>query len=321
LPEPALLISGLRVSWPSPGGYLDAVRGVDLAVNPGETVALVGESGCGKTLTALSAISLIPKPGKVTGGKILLDGKDVRSLEGEELRKLRGRSAGMVFQEPMTSLNPVFTVGFQLAEAVNPEGGLTRSEVKNRSIELLREVGIPEPEKRLDSYPHELSGGLRQRVMIATAIAQNPRLLIADEPTTALDVTVEAQIMHLLERLKEERGIAVLLITHDLGIVRRHAERVYVMYAGYVVEEGGAESIFNCPSHPYTRGLIRSLPRRGEPLTPIPGNVPSLFGIPSGCPFRDRCILAISACSEGLPPLAAAPGKNLSRCLRSCEDV
>ncbi len=316
-----LAISGLEVAIPTRGGFLKAVRGVDLRVGKGETVALVGESGCGKTLTALSILSLVPKPAKITGGSIFLDGVDAGALDNNGLGALRGRGAGMVFQEPMTSLNPVFTVGFQLAEAVNPLGKMAKGEVRARSVELLREVGIPEPEKRLAAYPHELSGGLRQRVMIACAIAQNPPLVIADEPTTALDVTVEAQVMELFADLAQKRRISLLLITHDLGVVERYADRVYVMYSGLVVEEGSAESVFTKPAHPYTKGLLRSIPRRGEPLTPIRGTVPPLCGELSACPFAPRCDFVSKTCLEGVPQLLEGENGRKCRCVRGFADV
>ena len=316
-----LAVRSLSVRFPSPSGFVQAVRGLSFAVEAGETLGLVGESGCGKSVTAHALLGLLGVGGEVSAGSIHLGGRDVARLPRRELVALRGRDVGMVFQEPMTSLDPVFSVGWQLGEALAADRRLTGRERRERSLELLREVGVPEPEARLGAYPSELSGGLRQRVMIAIAVARRPRLLVADEPTTALDATIQAQIMALLARLRRERSMAVLLITHDLGLVAQNADRVVVMYAGLAVEEATAERLFAEPLHPYTLGLLSSLPggpgtRRGERLRAIPGTVPHPTRVPSGCPFRDRCSRAAAACAGAVPGLEEQrPGHHV-RCLR-----
>ena len=276
---PLLEVRDLAVAFGPAGGEVPAVRDVSLSLHRGTRLGLVGESGCGKSVTALSVLGLVPPPGRVVRGSVLLEGRDLTRMGARELRSVRGREIGMVFQEPMTSLNPVFSVGFQLGEALTSHLPLGRAEVRERSLELLREVGVPAPESRLGAYPAQLSGGLRQRVMIAMAIACRPKLLVADEPTTALDVTIQAQIMELLARLEQERGMALLLITHDLGLVAQYVERVVVMYAGYAVEEAPTRVLFANPLHPYTQGLMGSLPGaggevRGARLKAIPGTVP-----------------------------------------------
>jgi oligopeptide/dipeptide ABC transporter ATP-binding protein len=318
---PLLRVRDLRVAFSSGAEEFLAVRGLDLDVDRGDTVALVGESGCGKSVTALSLLGLVPRPGQTVGGSIRFEGRELAGLGNRDLRELRGRDIGMVFQEPMTSLNPVFTVGYQLAEALTTHFDLSRSEVRGRCLALLREVGVPAPESRLGAYPGQLSGGLRQRVMIAIAVACRPKLLIADEPTTALDVTVQAQIMALLGRLRRDLGMALLLITHDLGLVAQNAERVVVMYAGYAVEEASTRGLFAEPLHPYTRGLLGSMPgaggtRRGARLRAIPGNVPHPSRVPSGCPFRDRCSLAVDACAGELPAFENKAPSHAVRCIR-----
>ena len=324
--EPLLRVRDLQVAFPGATGPILAVRGLDLDLQRGETVALVGESGCGKSVTALSLLGLVPRPGWLAGGSIVFQGRELNGLETRLLREVRGREIGMVFQEPMTSLNPVFTVGYQLAEALTTHGRIGRGEVRERCVALLREVGVPAPESRLGAYPNQLSGGLRQRVMIAIAAACRPKLLIADEPTTALDVTVQAQIMALLARLRAELGMSLLLITHDLGLVAQNVERVVVMYAGLAVEEAPTRALFADPLHPYTRGLIGSMPgtgesRRGERLRAIPGNVPHPSRVGAGCPFRERCSLAVDGCARELPPLETkAPGRR-ARCLRVSPSV
>ena len=316
-----LEVNGLKVSFFLPAGEVPAVRGLSLRVAHGEAVGLVGESGCGKSVTALSLLGLVPPPGRVVSGSIRLDGRELTRMNGRELRRVRGREIGMVFQEPMTSLNPVFTVGYQLAEAITCHFDLPRKEVRRRCVELLEEVGVPAPEARLRAYPSQLSGGLRQRVMIAMAVACRPKLLVADEPTTALDVTIQAQIMALLRRLRSERGMALLLITHDLGLVAQNVDRVVVMYAGYAVEEATVEALFAEPLHPYTRGLLASIPgasgvRRGQRLRAIPGNVPHPARVPSGCPFRDRCAEAVEACGRSVPALEEKRPGHRARCIR-----
>jgi oligopeptide/dipeptide ABC transporter ATP-binding protein len=304
-----LELRGLRTYFPTDDGFAQAVDGVNLTVERGETVALVGESGCGKSVTALSILGLVPPPGQVRTGEVLFKGRDLRKLEAEELRRLRGNEIAMVFQEPMTSLNPVYTVGEQIAETVRLHRGLDRRAARAVALEMLELVGIPSPQERLDAYPHQLSGGMRQRVVIAIAMSCDPALLIADEPTTALDVTVQAQILKLFARLQERSGMGLLLITHNLGIVAETADRVCVMYAGRIVEEAAVEQLLRKPRHPYTIGLMRSLPERarhGEPLETIAGTVPDPARFPSGCRFRPRCPLARAACEESEPELSAA---------------
>jgi peptide/nickel transport system ATP-binding protein len=308
-----LSIQDLRTRFLSEEGELFAVDGVSLDVEPGETVGVVGESGCGKSVTALSVLRLIQPPGRIVSGRILLDGVDLLQKSEAEMRRVRGDRVAMIFQEPMTSLNPVFTVGEQIAESLRHHRGASRRDAHARAVDLLRQVGIPAPEDRVDRYPHEMSGGMRQRVMIAMALACDPELLIADEPTTALDVTIQAQILDLLARLRRERGMAVLLISHDLGVIAETCDRVVVMYAGKVVESGPAADVLRAPRHPYTAGLLRSLPGdpgQGRRLATIPGMVPPLTRLPPGCRFRDRCDRALELCARQEPPLASLdPGR------------
>ena len=303
-----LRIEGLKTYFHTDDGTAKAVDGVNYAIKPGETLGVVGESGSGKSVTALSILQLLPMPpGKFEGGRILFRGEDLLTAGEERLREIRGNEIAMIFQEPMTALNPVFTVGNQIGETVRLHQGLDPEAARERSIEMLRRVGIPAPEQRVDEYPHQLSGGMRQRVMIAMAMACDPSLLIADEPTTALDVTIQAQILDLIKELQEEAGMSVLLITHDLGVVAETAHHVAVMYAGRVVEYASADEIFDRPRHPYTIGLMRSLPDlavAGERLTTIPGIVPSATNFPSGCRFRTRCPLATDLCTGEVPALA-----------------
>jgi oligopeptide/dipeptide ABC transporter ATP-binding protein len=311
-------VENLRISFPAPaGGRFLAVDGVSFSLERGETLALVGESGCGKSLTSLALLRLVPPPGRIESGSgIRLADADVLALEGEALRRIRGRRIGMIFQDPMTSLNPVFTVGDQIAEGVRAHFRVSRAEARERSLKLLQEVGIPDPAARLDAYPHQLSGGMRQRVMIAIALAAEPEILVADEPTTALDVTVQAQILEVLDRLRSSHGMAVLLITHDLGIVAGRADRVAVMYAGQIVEEAPTARLFSHPSHPYTQGLFASVPRITGPvrrLTPIGGSVPPPTAWPSGCRFRPRCPKAFAR-SETMPPLLPVGPDHRMRC-------
>jgi peptide/nickel transport system ATP-binding protein len=313
-----LQVENLRVSFPTTdGGRVHPVDGVSFGLERGRTLALVGESGCGKSLTSLALLRLIPPPGRIEDdSSIRLGETDVLALQGEALRKIRGRRIGMVFQDPMTSLNPVFTVGDQIAEGVRAHFDVSRAEARQRSLRLLQEVGIPDPAARLDSYPHQLSGGMRQRVMIAIALSAEPDILIADEPTTALDVTVQAQILEVLDRLRESHGMAVLLITHDLGIVAGRADRVAVMYAGQIVEEAPTSTLFARPSHPYTQALFASIPRITGPvarLTPIAGSVPPPGAWPSGCRFRPRCPKAFDK-SETMPPLLPMGPDHRMRC-------
>jgi peptide/nickel transport system ATP-binding protein len=313
-----LEVENLRISFPdSAGGRVRPVDGVTFALDRGETMALVGESGCGKSLTSLALLRLVPRPGRIEPESVIrLGDTDVLSLEGEALRDIRGRRIGMIFQDPMTSLNPVFTAGSQIAEAIRAHYPVSRAEARERSLRLLQEVGIPDPRSRLDAYPHQLSGGMRQRVMIAIALAAEPEILIADEPTTALDVTVQAQILEVLDRLRTSRGMAVLLITHDLGIVAGRADRVAVMYAGQIVEEAPTARLFANPSHPYTQGLFASVPRLRGPvqrLTPIAGSVPPPTAWPAGCRFRPRCPKAFDK-SELEPPLLHVEHEHRMRC-------
>ena len=298
----------LRTSFFTPEGEVRAVDGVSFSLEEGKTLGLVGESGCGKSVTALSILRLVPSPpGKIVGGEILYRGRDLLKLGREEMRKMRGDEISMIFQDPMTSLNPVFTVGNQIAEAIRLHQGLGAREAREKTIDMLRLVRIADPESRVDEYPHQLSGGMRQRVMIAMALACNPSLLIADEPTTALDVTIQAQILELIKELQQKLGMALLLITHDLGVVAERADEVAIMYAGKIVERGPVEAIFRRPLHPYTVGLLNSLPGSGEKkkkrLEAIPGVVPSLLELPGGCRFRDRCPKAAGVCAEAEPEL------------------
>jgi len=303
---PLLEVQDLRITFPSSAGISRPVDGVSFTLSRGELLALVGESGCGKSLTSLALLRLVPPPGAIgEGSSIRLDGAEVLRLAPAELRAMRGRRVGMIFQDPMTSLNPVFTVADQISESVRAHQRVSQRAARDRALALLQEVGIPDPAARLDNYPHQMSGGMRQRVMIAIALASEPELLIADEPTTALDVTVQAQILELLDRLRAARGMAVLLITHDLGIVAGRADRVAVMYAGRLVEEAGTAELFARPSHPYTRGLMASVPRISGPvtrLTPIAGTVPPPTAWPAGCRFHPRCPAALPRCATDDPP-------------------
>ena len=302
-----LEVRDLRTQFRTDDGIARAVDGVSFSLDRGRTLGIVGESGCGKSVTSLSIMRLIPDPpGEIVSGEIRFDGRDLLGLPEREMRKVRGNEISMIFQEPMTSLNPVFTCGSQIEEAIVLHQGVSTGEARNRAIEMLRLVGIPSPEQRVDEYPHQLSGGMRQRVMIAMALSCNPSLLIADEPTTALDVTIQAQILELLNRLQEELEMAVILITHDLGVIAGVADDVAVMYAGQIVEFGDVESIFENPRHPYTKGLLRSIPqmgRRVDRLHTIAGTVPSATRFPSHCRFADRCIEVEDACLEGVQAL------------------
>ena len=308
--SPKLEIQNLTVSFSTPKGKLIAVNGISFHLNPGETLALVGESGCGKTVSALSILRLLPEPpAEILNGKILFDGQDLLSLRAKALQDLRGHSISMIFQDPMTSLNPVLTVGEQIAETLLRHTTMNRQEALQKSVDLLSRVELPSPKEKLQYYPHQLSGGMRQRVMIAMALACAPRVLIADEPTTALDVLIQAQILELLENLKKETGMSILIITHDLGVVAEIAQRVLVMYAGEIVESGPAKALLKSPFHPYTKGLITSIPKLGTKKRPgarleeIPGNVPSLDQRPSGCPFHPRCSWAMEICKTQNPQL------------------
>jgi len=313
-----LEVNNLRVSFPGTGHTrFYPVDGVSFSLERGEMLALVGESGCGKSLTSLALLQLIPPPGQIEGGStIRLGDTDVLTLKGEALRRIRGRRVGMIFQDPMTSLNPVFTVEAQVIEGILAHFKISKAEARDRALQLLREVGIPDPADRLKAYPHQLSGGMRQRVMIAIALSAEPEILVADEPTTALDVTVQAQILEVLDGLRTRRGMAVLLITHDLGIVAGRADRVAVMYAGQIVEEAATARLFANPSHPYTQGLFASVPRITGPLkrlNPIRGSVPAPAAWPTGCRFRPRCPQAFDR-SETEPPLIPVEPDHRMRC-------
>jgi len=313
-----LSVENLTVHFRGDGTVARALEGVSYEVRKGETVCLVGESGCGKTVSALTILGLVPRPpGEIKGGRILFKGGDLLGLGEEEFQKIRGKQIAMVFQEPMTSLNPVFTIGDQIKEAVTVHEDVTERELETRCIGLLKDVGIPSPEERVRDYPHQLSGGQRQRVMIAMALACSPDLVIADEPTTALDVTIQKQILELFQELQGKREMSLLYITHDLNVVSGIADRVYVMYAGVVVEQGTRDHIFGAPSHPYTRGLLASLPHRGKrggTLYSIPGSVPDPAFKPPGCPFHPRCDHAVDSCSREFPELCDLGKGHLSRC-------
>jgi oligopeptide/dipeptide ABC transporter ATP-binding protein len=290
--QPLLQVKGLRTSFRTRDGVVRAVDGIDFQVGRGEIMGLVGESGCGKSVTSLSIMGLVAKPGTVDGGEVIFDGRDLLKLSGDEIRKLRGDRLSMIFQQPQSSLNPVRDVGRQIGEVLELHRGMKQGPARQRALELLRMVGIPDPDRRLKSFPHEMSGGMAQRVMIAMALACEPELLIADEPTTALDVTIQAQILDLMRNLREQTGTAIILITHDLGVVAEMADRVAVMYAGEIVEQADVTTLFRSPRHPYTRGLIASIPVVGkvqDDLSVIPGNVPNLIDLPKGCRFAPRC--------------------------------
>jgi peptide/nickel transport system ATP-binding protein len=305
-----LEVKNLQTHFPTRAGLVRAVDGVSFHVDRGELLSLVGESGCGKSITALSVMRLISSPGKIAGGEISFEGEDLLAASEERMREIRGDDIAMIFQDPMTSLNPVYTVGEQIAEALRLHRGMSRSEARAATIQAMTEVAIPDPARRVDDYPHQLSGGMRQRVMIAMALACDPKLLIADEPTTALDVTIQAQILELLNELRRTRDLGVLLITHDLGVVAEVADRVAVMYTGRIVEESPVEELFARPKHPYTEGLLRSVPKltagetgRAERLETIEGIVPSPAALPAGCHFAPRCSHRMTRCEEGVIPL------------------
>ncbi len=319
-----LEVDNLHVHFVTSAGVVRAVEGLSYKVKPGEVVALVGESGCGKSVSALTVMRLLAKPaGRIVGGRILFQGRDLLKLSEEEMREIRGREISMIFQEPMTSLNPVLTIGFQIMEPLMIHLGMSEKEARARAAELMRQVGIPDGERRLDQYPHQFSGGMRQRVMIAIGLACNPKLIIADEPTTALDVTIQAQILQLMKDLSRELGIAMVIITHNLGVVARYADRVNVMYAARMVEQGTADDVFARPRHPYTYGLLRSVPRLDKPreakLETIEGLPPNLVSPPQGCRFAPRCAAAVSACKTAQPPLLEVEPGHFSACIRAKE--
>ncbi len=315
--QPLLEVQHLRTRFETYRGTLRAVDGVSLTVSRGETVALVGESGCGKSVAALSIMRLIRPPGRIAGGRVILDGRDLLEASEVEMRGIRGGRIAMVFQDPLSTLNPTFTVESQVTETLRVHRVAAGAQARDRAIELLDAMGIPAPRERLRSYPHELSGGMRQRVMIAIAVSCQPEVLIADEPTTALDVTLQAQIMDLLATIKEERGLATVLITHDLGIVAQFAEKAAVMYAGQIVEECPVSRLMEEPLHPYTSGLLRCVPRLGRPdvpITPIEGTVPDLVSLPAGCRFAPRCPKVMARCRQAMPPPYEVDAQRLVRC-------
>ena len=314
---PLLVVEHLTTTFDVGGRHVAAVDDVSFSLSRGETLGLVGESGCGKSVTALSILRLVPPPGRITGGRIVLDGLDLRTLDEAEMRTVRGARIGFVFQEPMSALNPVQTIGYQVAETIVVHRGGTWGEAREQAVDLLASVRIPDPARRVHDYPHRLSGGLRQRAMLAIALACRPALLVADEPTTALDATIQAEILDLLASLSHEHHLALLLISHDLGVVARAADRVAVMYAGRVVEEAPVAALFADPHHPYTRGLLASLPG-GEPgsrLRAIPGTVPTMVRLAPGCPFAERCDLRHEACDTSMPPVTPLPGGRRVRCV------
>ena len=320
--EPLLEIRGLKTHFSTDDGMVQAVDGVDITIGRGETVGVVGESGCGKTVTALSVLKLIAMPpGRIVAGQVLYQGRDLVPLGSDEMDRIRAKDIAMVFQEPMTSLNPVYTIGEQIAEVLRRHEGLSRRDATAKTVEMLRLVQIPNPDRRQHDYPHQFSGGMRQRVMIAMALSCSPKLLIADEPTTALDVTIQAQILELLADMKSRFGMAIMLITHAMGVVAETCQRVVVMYAGKVIEEAPVDELFANPRHPYTQGLIRSIPRIDTAVTQkarleaIPGVVPSLLNPPPGCRFAPRCRYAMAKCRETVPPLREVGGGHKVACV------
>ena len=318
--QPLLEIRDLRTSFMTEAGEARAVDGVSFTVGAGRLMGLVGESGSGKTVTALSIMRLLPESARVRGGEILFEGQNLLALPDERMRRIRGAGIAMIFQEPMTSLNPVFTVGSQIGEAIRLHQNKSRAEARAQSIEMLRLVKIADPERRIDDYPHQLSGGMRQRVMIAMALSCNPKLLIADEPTTALDVTIQAQILDLIAELRERLGLSVLLVTHDLGIVAQYADDVTILYAARVMERAPARQLFEGPLNPYTRALLQSIPGSGATrhrrLKAIPGSIPSPLHAPSGCRFHPRCEIAVADCARIEPPLEEKRPNQYVSCIR-----
>ncbi len=315
---PLLEVQNLSTYFYTDEGVVKAVNDVSYSLEPGETMGIVGESGCGKSVGALSILRLVPYPGRIVSGRVIFQGTDLMSLSNREIQRIRGRRIGIVFQEPMTSLNPVLTIGRQITEAIETHLGLNRDAARQRAVELLDRVGIPEPQQRIKDYPHTLSGGMRQRVMIAMALSCEPELIIADEPTTAVDVTIQAQLLELMKELTRESNVALIIITHNMGIVARYVDRVAIMYAGKIVEQSSVMDIFKGPQHPYTIGLQESIPRldmeRREKLATIPGQPPDLAHLPLGCAFRERCRYAVDRCSNEVPPLMAVGQGHWSAC-------
>lgn len=320
---PLLNVDRLRVEFATRRGVLRAVDDVSFSVQPGEILGLVGESGAGKSLTGMSIIGLLDPPGRVVGGDIELEGDRISGLTSDAMRRIRGSKIGAIFQDPLTSLNPLYTVGRQLIETMRVHLPITQAEARHRAIELLREVGLPAPDKRIDHYPHQFSGGMRQRVVIALALCANPRLIIADEPTTALDVSVQAQIIQLLKRLCRDHGTGIILVTHDMGVIAEAADRVAVMYAGRIVEIGPVADVIHAPKHPYTIGLMGAIPKigqRGGRLTQIDGSMPRLNALPPGCAFNPRCHLVTDRCRQTPPPLASV-GRSQAACWVAAKEV
>ena len=314
-----LEVRDLQTRFYTMDGVVKAVDGISYDLEEGETMGLVGESGCGKSVSALSIMGLVPDPpGRIEGGEAIFEGRDLLKLDSEEMRHIRGRKIAMVFQEPMTSLNPVLTIERQLTEAMQVHLGMDRQAANTRAADLLERVGISDPERRLRQYPHQFSGGMRQRMMIAMALSCEPRVIIADEPTTAVDVTIQAQILELMKSLTQDAGVALILITHNLGVVARYADRVNIMYAGRIIERGSARDIYGRPRHPYTVGLMHSVPRLDQPqkekLDPIEGQPPDLANLPPGCAFRERCRYAIERCAVEFPPFVAVDEDHDSAC-------
>ncbi|MCL4460003.1 MAG: ABC transporter ATP-binding protein [Chloroflexi bacterium] len=317
--RPLLQVSGLKTRFFTQDGVVKAVDGVSFEIMPGEALGIVGESGCGKSVTALSIMRLVPQPpGKIVDGRVIFDGQDLLELDEDEMRKIRGNKIAMVFQDPMTSLNPVLTIGRQISESLELHLKMTHEQARKRTVELLQLVGIPSAADRINDYPHQFSGGMRQRVMIAMALSCNPKLLIADEPTTALDVTIQAQIIDLVKKLRQEFGMAIIWITHDLGVVAGLCDKMIVMYAGHIVESAPVADLYSNPSHPYTLGLLKSIPRLDEArkakLVPIDGFPPDLINIPPGCSFAPRCVYMREICSEEVPSLRSLNGRHEVAC-------
>jgi oligopeptide/dipeptide ABC transporter ATP-binding protein len=317
-----LEVRDLRTHFFTQEGVVKAVDGVSYTLEEGETLGLVGESGCGKSVSALSIMRLVPDPpGKTVGGEVIFDGQDLLKLPDSGIRRVRGKQIAMVYQEPMTSLNPVLSIGRQLTESLELHLGMSKTEARREAVRRLGQVGIPDAERRLRQFPHQFSGGMLQRVMIAIALSCNPKLIIADEPTTALDVTIQAQILDLMKALSREYGVSLLIITHNLGVVARYADRVNIMYAGKIIERGTARDIYRNPSHPYTLGLLNSVPRldlpRAAKLDPVEGQPPDLLHLPVGCAFRERCRFAIDMCAEQTPPLRSVGAGHFSACFEA----
>jgi oligopeptide transport system ATP-binding protein len=316
---PVLEVNGLKTQFFTQDGIVKAVNGISYELNEGETLGIVGESGCGKSVSVMSLMKLIPiPPGRIVGGEAKFEGRDLMKIDDDEMRSVRGNKIAMIFQDPMTSLNPVLTIGKQVSEALELHLGMSKSEARQRTIELLEMVGIPSAADRVDDYPHQFSGGMRQRVMIAMGLSCNPQILIADEPTTALDVTIQAQIVELVKKLRDEIGMAIIWITHDLGVVAGLADRVMVMYAGFIVEEASVKDLYADPRHPYTLGLLHSLPRldeeRGRRLASIEGLPPDLIALPEGCPFYARCGYRVDKCQTENPPLEPVAPNHRAAC-------